>query len=343
MESNTSDAELNYADLRNKNIVEKTKGNYTGRIKLFLKWLRDHYPVCFSVDDDEDGIDEESFDNNFVSSSLNSKMLEEWLTETLYHKKGKNKGMLKSKSSSDGNRAALVWFCKKHNINIDSFKVQSMEFIKGVKNQRAQMKECGQLEAKEGKDVLTIEGYRSVCLIAIESTHYSAFLFVVLAWNLMTRSVTTSALRISHFSWGGDCIRRVNWGGKHKSDQSGELGSTSYAAQVRHIYSNPINPRLCCFLALGIWMLAVNRAEADSVLFTKEEEETSFNNWLKSTFAALTDAEKMDLGFNYGDYSSHSTRKGSTSYACSLAGKMINFIFYIIRIFYRVCIYTLCI
>jgi len=45
-----------------------------------------------------------------------------------------------------------------------------MEFIRGVKNQRAQMKESGQLEVKEGKDVLTLEGCRSLCLIAIRST-----------------------------------------------------------------------------------------------------------------------------------------------------------------------------
>ena len=243
--------------------------------------------------------------------------MEEWLSDSLYHKKGKNKGCLKSKSTSDANRSALVWYCTQHSINIDVFRVQSMEFIRGVSNQRAQMKESGQIQVKAGKDVLTIDGYRSLCLIALRSKHYSAFLFVVLAWNLMTRSVTTASLRISHFAWGGDCIK-VNWGGKHKSDQSGELGSTSYEAQVRHIYSNPINPRMCSFLAIGIWILSVNRAETDSVLFSKEEEETSF----KTTFASLSDAEKMELGFNYGDYTSHSTRKGSTSYACSLAGKV---------------------
>jgi len=69
--------ELSYDDFRNKNIVEKTKGNYIGRIKLFLNWLRDHYPVCFKEDTDEGEATElVSFDEDFLPSNLDSKMLE---------------------------------------------------------------------------------------------------------------------------------------------------------------------------------------------------------------------------------------------------------------------------
>ena len=35
---------LTYNILRGKNIVDRTKNNYTGRIKVFLKWLREKHP-----------------------------------------------------------------------------------------------------------------------------------------------------------------------------------------------------------------------------------------------------------------------------------------------------------
>jgi hypothetical protein len=88
--------------------------------------------------------------------------LENWLDDTLYHQKGKRKGQLKSKSTSDANKSALIWFCDSRKINIEESKVESMAFLRGHKNQLAVLKEQGKIDAKEGKDVLPFEGYRSI-------------------------------------------------------------------------------------------------------------------------------------------------------------------------------------
>ena len=85
MEATSSNTEfLNYNDFRSRNIVDKTKGNYTGRLKLFFNWLREQYPMCFRNGDGdgdgddgelEDGIEEVArFDKGFIHSELNSRM-----------------------------------------------------------------------------------------------------------------------------------------------------------------------------------------------------------------------------------------------------------------------------
>ena len=119
-----------------------------------------------------------NFDADLIPETVTHKVLENWLDDTLYHQKGKRKGQLKSKSTSDANRSALIWFCDSRKINIEEFKVESMAFLRGHKNQLAVLKEQGKIDAKEGKDVLTFEGYRSLSFIAVKSdSNFSAFGF----------------------------------------------------------------------------------------------------------------------------------------------------------------------
>mmetsp|Transcript_25225 Transcript_25225/g.36236 ORF Transcript_25225/g.36236 Transcript_25225/m.36236 type:complete len:384 (-) Transcript_25225:389-1540(-) len=313
-------SQLNFQDVCDNKLANKTKANYNNRVKAFIKWLRTNYPTCFKPNDAIDDNSENDFDSDLILTAVSEEMLEKWLSDTAFFKKGKKKGMVKTKSSSEGNRAALIWYFNKNNVPIASFQSRSKGFLKGIGKEIAALKERGEIDNTEGKDVLTMDGYKSLCQLAMESTNNSrAHLFLTLAWNLMTRSVTTSMLLVSHLSWGGDCIR-VSWGGKHKSNQSGDQGSRFYEANVRHIYANPIHPEMCCFLALGIWLISCTSMSANSPLFSCEREEENFNNWLRKTFDTMSDEKQMECGFNFARYSSHSTKKGGSSYAASLPG-----------------------
>ena len=88
---------LTYNILRGKNIVDRTKNNYTGRIKVFLKWLREKHPNCFMsdvgiVDEDEDEESERNFDADLIPETVTRNVLENWLDDTLYHRVSSSEG-----------------------------------------------------------------------------------------------------------------------------------------------------------------------------------------------------------------------------------------------------------
>jgi hypothetical protein len=315
------DVAMNYQQVCDSKTSDKTKSNYLNRIKAFVKWLRQKHTDCFEDNDEEEEDEVSRFDSDLDLSRISEPILEEWITETSVYAKGKNKGLPKSKSTPEGNRAALLWYFDQQKTALPSaFRSTSKDFLKGIGKKIATLKANGEIDTTEGKDVLTFEGYKMLCQLAVKASNcLTAHLFLTLAWNLMTRSATTSILTVRHLCWGGDCIK-VTWGGKHKGSQSGDQGSKHFAAQVRHIYANPNSPEMCCFLALGVWLVSSSSMHENSALFPSNSEEANFNNWLKGITSGMTDTDQMEAGYNFGRIGSHSTKKGGTTYASSLPG-----------------------
>ena len=261
------------------------------------------------------------FDADLDLLQVTETILEEWITESSVYSKGKKKGLPKSKSTAEGNRAALLWYFDQRNTPLPAaFRATSKDFLVGIGKKIATLKANGEIDTTEGKDVLTFDGYKALCQLAVKATTcLTAHLFLTLAWNLMTRSATTTNLTVRHLCWGGDCIK-ITWGGKHKGSQSGDQGSKHFAAQVRHVYANPKSPEMCCFVALGIWLVSASSMNENSALFPSNSEEANFNNWLKNLISSMTDQDHMENGYNLERIGAHSTKKGGTTYASSLPG-----------------------
>ena len=102
---------------------------------------------------------------------------------------------------------------------------------------------------KAGSDKLTMSQYRTLCSAAALSEKQYAHCFLVLAWNCMTRSHDTGSMRYSHVSF--DCDQMVIMISKSKGDPTGDLSPT-----VKAVYSNPLQPEICPFLALGLVLLS---------------------------------------------------------------------------------------
>ena len=155
---------------------------------------------------------------------------------------------------------------------------------------------------KAGSDKLTMSQYRTLCSAAALSEKQYAHCFLVLAWNCMTRSHDTGSMRYSHVSF--DCDQMVIMISKSKGDPTGDLSPT-----VKALYSNPLQPEICPFLALGLVLLSrVVFGDLDPILGPKNEE--AINAWLKGL-------SEVSVGQHI---TSHSTRKGSASYVVSLPG-----------------------
>lgn len=55
--------------------------------------------------------------------------------------------------------------------------------------------------ATEGADALSVSGYKGLAFLAFMAERFYVSAFLVLAWNIMTRSMNTSELRLRHM-WG---------------------------------------------------------------------------------------------------------------------------------------------
>ena len=93
----------------------------------------------------------------------------------------------------------------------------------------------------------------------------------------MTRSNDTGSIRYIHASF--DCDHMVITIPKSKGDPTGDLSSTGKA-----VYSNPLQPEICPFLALGLVLLSrVVFGVLDPILGPKNEE--AIHTWLNSVNA----------------------------------------------------------
>ena len=156
---------MNYQQVCDSKTSDTTMSNYLNRIKAFVKWLRQKHSDCFFEDEDEQEVNQiDRFDSDLDLSKISETILEEWITETSVYAKGKNKGLPKSKSTPEGNRAALLWYFDQQKVPLPStFRSTSKDFLKGIGKKIATLKASGEIDTTEGKDVLTFEGYKTLC------------------------------------------------------------------------------------------------------------------------------------------------------------------------------------
>ncbi len=114
-------------------------------------------------------------------------------------------------------------------------------------------------------------------------------------------------IKLGHIS-GSDDFIGIQFG-VCKNDQEGE-----FSFWIKRMYSNPMEPNLCIFLALGVY-LASNNLEGNK-LFPGSNQATRFSTILMNLLEKNDGAQKLrQSGLNTcSDIGSHSYRKGAKSY-----------------------------
>ena len=152
-----------------------TVKNYAGREKKFLKWLKIDSPACWN---DGNIIIP---DLNRISAAIMCKFLSVQSIEA-------NTGKMRSFSTPEGHHSMFVSFFARHKVRLpETFEDEWIEFSKGYKNKVAENIAAG-VTPTAGSDKLSFKDYRLLALYAVASDTFYAHGFLVLAWNLMTRS-----------------------------------------------------------------------------------------------------------------------------------------------------------
>ena len=86
-----------------------------------------------------------------------------------------------------------------------------------------------------------------MCKWALEENNVYVWVFSLLQWNLMARSINVNPLALHNMKHGqSDSIEIVPY--STKSDQTGEF------VTMKNVYGNPKEPTFNAFLALAVWV-----------------------------------------------------------------------------------------
>ena len=186
-------------------------------------------------------------------------------------------------------------------------------FTEGRKRKIAELRNEGLLSAREGKTYLLCAGYKWLAKTAIKDpSHSYAHPFLVLSWNLMARSQTTSNLLWENVGWDGDCMTL-----QYETSKSNQTGEN---VVPRHIFANPYQPSICPILAMGIKLLTDSHTKSSpAILFPGGSTNKNYCAWLyKLIKSPNPEIDLSNLGSNPDEIGSHSTRKGAATYVCGL-------------------------
>ena len=157
-----------------------------------------------------------------------------------------------------------------------------------------------------------VEGARSVNWISGVFGWCSA----LIQRNACSRSELVDAAHLTHFHWVGDHM--VSTVCKHKKDQDG-----SGIGKMKAIYANPLNPELCCILALGVFMISRSKSRDSGVqktkLFEGKAQHTRYGDVIKAALKEFSDEEILQVfGTTAENLATHSIRKFIIDYLTSI-------------------------
>lgn len=181
-----------------------------------------------------------------------------------------------------------------------------------IKRKRVKAIENLGLRPSEGKEDLSFRLLETVAkrMISLGGKDLTfAHCFMLLCWNLVSRSKNIVTLRNADISWKQDALEMYFY--IMKTDQLGERSK-----DPRHVYANPLKPWICPILSMGIYLATKEHATGSKskFFFDGDSQYSRFSDALKRVIRE-PDIEQMikDRGINVKDIGTHSLRKGATT------------------------------
>ena len=244
----------------------ETRRNYRNRIQEICTFLKAQYPDYASEGikelTDEDKSDPTKFHHDNTHDLVYSSMNVEMIKAFLGFKKRKSTGQTTSFSHVRKYKDAILWGAEQAGEFLSSTFYREIEiFLKSYKKETRKAKSEGKLDENEA-DPIPFSLFRLLMVWAIDRCNIFLWVFSVLQWHFMARSINIGVLGLHNFSLGADSI--IGKYDKSKADQMGKK------VHDKNLYANPFDPVVCCHLALAVWIsIEVSRFETSEMLFQK--------------------------------------------------------------------------
>ena len=296
----------------------KTKRSHRNRIKQFYTFLETAFPQYYEVGvrclSAEELQDKKKYywknTHDLVYEGFNPKFLKAFLSTRVKKENGKTMSYDNIRKYFD----AIQFGAAEVDCLLPvSFYQEKDKFLQAFRKQVAKAKGTGDLEEQEA-DPIPYGLYVLICTWGVQMGNIMLWVWSILQWNLLARSVNIEPLCFHNFKVFEDNIQAKY--DKNKADQGRENTT------IKHIYANPTNPVICPFLALGIYLcLNATRYVDSEFLFRRGSDEkdkvasASYCSQLKELI--LKKIEVVSSFIRIAHANAHGWRKGGATHATS--------------------------
>jgi hypothetical protein len=278
-------------------IAESTRSNYERRIRRLTEWVSRKYPDLI-------------IDGKIDLNQFSLRIFQEFLIDLPPVKRTKKSPGFQTLNAY---RAAVHHAYREADIvspiNAERIKMH----FRGLKKRHQQEKESGVRDIKEGKDPLPFELYFWLAEQFIREGQCFALAYMVLSWNLMSRTNNISKIKVSHLSWKDDAL------GIYFAIEKGDQTGDALPKDARNLYANSSHPQICPILALALYFAFDRDFDGDDgSLFPGGFQNARFGKIMKRILCS-NDGLRIcsSYGYNPDDFGSHSLRKGAGTFATS--------------------------
>jgi hypothetical protein len=186
--------------------------------------------------------------------------------------------------------------------------------LEGYKKEVANGRVLG-LVLEEEADPIPYELYRRFCGWAVDDGNIFVWLFTILQWNCMARSINIANIGLHNLKHYADTmVVKFDY---TKKDQSGDK------CTPKHLYSNPLDPTVDVFSALAVW-LSLNAAKyhddnKDSLFINGTAGNRSASGRYCNQLKTIINKHEAEVAafIRILHANSHGLRKGSATYSSS--------------------------
>ena len=254
----SAEHQANVFDTTQKGMTDKHRSEHRGRIRRFIKFVQKNYPTfyenCTRIITPEEKADPNKFYYEKDERDLIYAGFDPWyLLAFLGVAKVKANGKYCTPSNLSKFHNAIVWGAGRANqyLSLDYY-TRVGDFLACHKKEFAVKKKEGKVDEKEA-DAICATLLELILGWSIQEGNVFVWVFTLLLWHLMARSINIDCLALHNMSKGeSDSIIFIY--DSTKMDQSGDF------VQQKNCYSNPLPGRehCCLWLSLACWF-AINQ------------------------------------------------------------------------------------
>ena len=242
---------------------------------------------------------------DIIYAGLNVKLVIAYLAETKY--KADNV-TLKSDTDRRKYHDAILFGAKCQSVALSTeYHLHMKEFLDNYKKEYKKAKSDGNVE-ENAADAIPFTLYRKILQWSLsEKEGIFVWVWTILQWNLMARSISIDPLAFHNMSVGEDNIIILH--DSTKSDKKGEK------LVSKHCYAHPKDPLCCINTALGIWLhLNQPMLEKSELIFChRGTKNGSASKKYCEKLIKLFDKHENEVGMYVKKASAHGLRKGSAT------------------------------
>jgi hypothetical protein len=304
---------LNDTKLRENAI--KTRHEHRLRLKKLIAWWGTEYKDYFAVgtkvlsqqERDDTMMHYHTCDRDIIYEGLRVDMILAYMAGN----KHKPNGKLYSHTHMRKMHDAILFGARTVKKSLPSSYYSEMDtFLSSFKKEEAKAKSEGNVDERSA-DPITFSLFRRILTWALESGNMFVWVWTVLQWNLMARSISIDPLALHNIS-----VSEDHFIFRHDSTKSDKKGAKLHNKSV---YCNPLDPTVCVGVSLGVWLCLEQEGFQDSEkLFLRGDAKvgSAGHRYCSQLLQLLKSHWAIVMTF-IKTLSAHGIRKGSATHVAS--------------------------